>query len=56
MEDMKAVQVLDMPYYRKESLAYVAEKRKQMATPKKNVEKTIISAVLAEPYRGRTSR
>ncbi|QDS70095.1 hypothetical protein FKW77_005036 [Venturia effusa] len=34
----------------------VADRRKQIATPKKNVEKTITSAVLAEPYRGRISR
>jgi hypothetical protein len=34
----------------------VAESRKHIATPKKNVEKTIMSAVLADPYRGRISR
>lgn len=35
---------------------HTADRRKHTATPKKNVEKTIISAVVAEPYCGRTWR
>lgn len=31
---------------------YIADRKKHIETPKKNVENTTISAVLAVPYRG----
>lgn len=33
-------------------MSYVADRAKHIATPKKKVEKTMMSAVVAEAYRG----